>query len=258
VQAFVYWLKGFIPGSVSVGQLERFRACSGAFLGILITGLVTQLCLSDSADLPMLIAPMGASAVLLFGLPASPLAQPWSIIGGNLVSAAVGVACAKYIGTPHYAAPVAIFFAIGAMFALRCVHPPSGAVALTAVLGGPGIHALGFHFLLAPVGINSVLMVGAALLFNNLTRHRYPNPGKSKHSNDHNTTDPQHGERFGFTTADLDYVMQHYNQTLDISRDDLENLLIQTEMHAYQRRTGLPPPQSPSTSSRAASLNNRS
>ena len=75
--------------------------------------------------------------------PASPLAQPWSVIGGNLVSAAIGVACARAVADPTLAAALAICLAIAAMFTLRCVHPPSGAIALTAVLGGAEVHAAG-------------------------------------------------------------------------------------------------------------------
>src|SRR5450830_1606221 len=89
---------------------------------------------TDEAATVWLIAPMGASAVLLFAVPASPLAQPWSIIGGNLVSALVGVSYAKLVAEPALAAALAIALAIACMFALRCIHPPSGAVALTAVL----------------------------------------------------------------------------------------------------------------------------
>jgi CBS domain-containing membrane protein len=93
-----------------------------------------HLLLGSSTSILLLVAPMGASAVLLFAVPASPLAQPWSIVGGNLVSATVGVACATWISDLVDAAALAIALAICAMFALRCVHPPSGAVALTAVL----------------------------------------------------------------------------------------------------------------------------
>ena len=232
------WLLGFVPGRVSVGYRERLRACIGALFGILVTGTVTRLLLGPGAPLPALVAPMGASAVLLFALPSSPLAQPWSIIGGNLVSAAIGVACAQWIDDPQLAASLAIAGAIGAMMALRCVHPPSGAVALTAVLGGPVIHAEGYRFLLAPIGINSLLLLAAALLYNNLTRHRYPHPVAHTHDKLHATSDAPPGDRLGFTRADLDYVLKNYNEVLDVSPDDLESLLMQTEMHAYRRRLG--------------------
>jgi CBS domain-containing membrane protein len=232
------WLRGFVPGQMRVGYRERIRACIGALIGIFVTGVATRFLLGPDVALPMLVAPMGASAVLLFALPSSPLAQPWSIIGGNLVSAAIGVTCSQWISDPQLAASLAIAGAIGAMLALRCLHPPSGAVALTAVLGGPLIHAEGYHFLLVPIGINSVLLLGAALLYNNLTRHRYPHSAVHSHDKLHATKDQPPGDRLGFTPADLDFVMKNYNEVLDVSRDDLESLLMQAEMHAYRRRLG--------------------
>ena len=238
VNIFLQWLQGFVPGAVRVDPVERLRACCGALLGILLTGVVTRLSLGPNPGLPLLIAPMGASAVLLFGVPASPLAQPWSIIGGNTVSALIGVSCALWISDPTLAASVAIGGAIGAMFALRCLHPPSGAVALTAVLGGPAILAQGYHFVLLPVLLNSVLLLLVALLFNNATRRRYPHPTTLEHARTHGTTDAPPADRVGFTPADLDHVLKQYNQVLDVSRDDLESLLRQTEMHAYRRRFG--------------------
>ncbi|PRC93183.1 HPP family protein [Solimicrobium silvestre] len=233
----IHWLHGFIPKPTAINNLERLRACSGALFGILLTGLVARWLYGATAPLPLLVAPMGASAVLLFALPSSPLAQPWALIGGNLVSAALGVTCAQWINDPMLAASLAVAASIGAMMVLRCVHPPSGAVALTAVLGGPLIHAEGYRFVLAPIGINSLLLLAVALIFNNLTKHVYPHR-VIEHGNTHRTADRQSNERLGFTSTDLDYVLTQYNQILDVSRDDLESLLIQTEMHAYRRRFG--------------------
>ena len=232
------WLRGFIPGPVAVNATERLRACCGALLGILLTGLVSHWVLGPGAPLPLLIAPMGASAVLLFGVPASPLAQPWSIIGGNLVAAVIGVGCARWIHDPVFAPALAVSLAIGAMFALRCLHPPSGAVALTAVLGGPAVTSLGFHFILTPMLLNSFLLLLVALLFNNATKRRYPHSAHQDPAKLHKTVDQPSGARVGFTQADLDHVLAQYNQVLDVSRDDLESLILQTEMHAYRRRFG--------------------
>ncbi|HSY29472.1 MAG TPA: CBS domain-containing protein, partial [Burkholderiaceae bacterium] len=100
------------------------------------------------------------------------------------------------------------------------------------------IHAEGYHFLFAPIGINSLLLLAVALLFNNSTRHRYPHSARHAHNNTHRTDDRSPGDRLGFTPADLDFVLKNYNEVLDVSRDDLENLLMQTEMHAYRRRLG--------------------
>ncbi|MDO9194192.1 MAG: HPP family protein [Undibacterium sp.] len=236
LSAATYWLSGFVPGKVAVSRLERLRACCGALSGILVTALVSHALLGNAQALPFLIAPMGASAVLLFALPSSPLAQPWSILGGNMVSAAVGVACALWISDPNIAAALAVAGAIAAMFALRCLHPPGGAIALSAVLGGAAIHAQGFYYVLSPVGLNSLLLLLIAVVFNNLTRHRYPHKQQSDQKSIHKTGDITPTARLGFTSDDLDAVIKKYNQVLDISRDDLEFLFKQTEMQSYQRR----------------------
>lgn len=232
------WLANLWPQASTAGRGEQLRAGAGALLGLLMTGLVAHAVLGG-AGAAVLIAPMGASAVLLFCLPASPLAQPWSVIGGNVISALVGITCAHWIGDPMVAAPVAGGLAIGVMFLLRCLHPPGGAVALTAVLGGPAVYAAGYQFALLPVGLNSTLMVLAALAFNNLTGRRYPHPQQSAIRNQHETRDPLPTVRLGFSGADLDAVVKRYGQVLDVSRVDLEALILQTEMRAYGRRFGV-------------------
>lgn len=184
-----------------------------------------------------MIAPIGASAVLLFAVPASPLAQPWSIIGGNITAALVGVTAAMLIGDPFVAASIAVGIAIAAMMALRCVHPPSGAVALTAVLGGPAITDLGYAFVLWPVAANSALLLLVALLFNNATGRSYPHVPAGTPI-DHRTRDPTPTARVGFTSEDLDAVLKDFDQLLDVSRGDLETILRQAQVHSYRRRSG--------------------
>jgi len=220
---------------MAVSGRERLRACAGTLLGIFLTAIASRLILGPDAGLPMLIAPMGASAVLMFALPSSPLAQPWPVLGGNIVSAAIGVLCARWIPDPVTAASFAVPGAIAAMFALRCLHPPGGAIALTAVLGGPAIHAAGFGFVLAPVAVNSLLLLATALLFNNATRHRYPHAHHAD-AGKHNTADALPTNRIGFTPEDLDAVLDKYNEVLDVDRDDLASLFKQAEMQAYRRR----------------------
>jgi len=234
---FVRWLAGFKPQPVTVSSGEKLRASLGALIGILLTGCATWWLLGDTASLPLLIAPIGASALLLFAVPASPLAQPWSIIGGNIVAAIIGVTCAMHVPEPLLAGPLAVGLSVIAMFALRCLHPPGGAVALSAVLGGPAIHALGYQFVLSPVMVNSFLLLATALVFNNLTRHRYPHAAKPAAQN-HSTRDLAPGDRMSFTAADLEGVLKQYNEVIDVSRDDLESLFHQAEMHAYGRRFG--------------------
>jgi CBS domain-containing membrane protein len=237
------WLRSFVPQPNTVPRGERMRAVAGALVGLFVTAILSDMLTAGSGIVPLaLVAPMGASAVLLFCVPASPLAQPWSVIGGNTVSALIGILCAQTVGHPALAAPLAGACAIFVMFLLRCLHPPSGAVALTAVLGGPAIHAAGFKFAFLPVCLNSTLIVLAALVFNNLTGRRYPHNQKSAlrtaQQAAHATRDPAPMARLGFTAEDLDAVLARYGQVLDVSRDDLEDILLQTEQRAYARRFG--------------------
>jgi CBS domain-containing membrane protein len=227
----------YFPDSIKVDRREKARTVFGAILGICITGLLSQLVIGTDQLTPWLVAPMGASAVLLFAVPASPLAQPWSMFGGNVLSALVGVVCAKYIGYPVAAAGIAVGAAIGVMFALRCTHPPGGAIALSAALGGPAIAHQGFAFVLSPVALNSFLLLTAAIIYNNVCGRRYPHFAPA-HNNQHKTADALPTARLGITPADLDEALKQYNEVLDISRDDLEEILVRTEMNAYRRRFG--------------------
>lgn len=175
---------------------------------------------------------MGASAVVLFAVPSSPLAQSWSIVGGNLVASLVGVTTARFIHDPLMAAALAGAGAIAVMIALRCLHPPSGAVALTAVPGGPAIHDLGYGFVLWPVGVNTALILGVAILFNNPTGRSYPHVAQAA------AAVPTPAGRFGLSSADIDAALEDYDQVLDIGRSHLEALLRRAQLSALMRRAG--------------------
>ncbi|MDF3037064.1 MAG: hypothetical protein K0S28_2338 [Paucimonas sp.] len=230
----VLWLKSFVPPAINANRRERFYGSAGACFGLIVTALLSKGSLGV-VD-PWFIAPMGASAVLLFVVPSSPLAQPWSIMGGNILAALVGVTCAKLFGASAISASAAVALAIALMFPLRCLHPPSGAVALMSVLGGPAIVEMGYRFVLWPVALNSVLLLASAVLFNNALRRRYPH--RADTSNQHKTADVRPSERLGFTRADLDAALKEHSEVVDIASDDLEEILQQAEMHAYRRRSG--------------------
>jgi CBS domain-containing membrane protein len=227
------WLSSFVPVPLAVNWPERLRSCAGALIGIAFTAAATEWLLGPGGGIPLLVAPMGASAVLLFAVPASPLAQPWSIIGGNLVSAVVGVACARCIADPAHAAAVAVALSVCLMFALRCVHPPSGAVALTAVLGGPAIHALGFGFVFEPIAIQSVALLVAAIVYHALTGHRYPHAGAQSAARDATVSDDPFPT--GLTRADIEGALSHHAELLDIDPGDLELLLREAQVQAQAR-----------------------
>jgi CBS domain-containing membrane protein len=107
------------------------------------------------------------------------------------------------------------------MFALRCLHPPGGAVALTAVLGGQAVSDAGFLFPLSPVALNCVLIVTVAVLYNNLTGRRYPHAQHAADKNLHATGDPAPETRLGITEGDLETALARYGEILDVSPDDL-------------------------------------
>ena len=216
------WLKGFRPAPLTVNASERFRAVIGALLGILITGVLCRAAGHGAAT--WLIAPLGASAVLAFAVPASPLAQPWSVVGGNTLSALIGVLCVRLFPDPAVAGAFAVAGAIAVMFAFRCLHPPGGAVALFVALA----HASSFTFALYPVLMNSVVLAFTGILYNTATGRRYPHSQVVDRSN---TTPASR-----FSSADLDEVLKRYNQVVDIGRDDMENILHMAEMNAMERR----------------------
>ncbi|NYE63980.1 CBS domain-containing membrane protein [Duganella sp. 1224] len=232
----------WLPSAPTANRREQFRASVGALCGILLTTVLSHLLLQSTHATIFMVAPIAASAVLLFALPASPLAQPWSVIGGNVVSGLVGVACVRWFGAslpPPLLAGLACGGAIAAMFVLRCLHPPGGAVALTTVIGGPAVQVAGFEFVLMTVLADSVLLVLTAITYNNLTGRVYPHAQQNAHTNPHATSDAVPTVRLGFKPEDLDAVLRQHNQVLDISRDDLESLFMQTEQRAYQRRFGI-------------------
>lgn len=237
----ITWLRSFLPSLVQINHLERLRSSMGALIGLMVTAGFSSILFGPVSNIPLLVAPIGASAVLLFAVPASPLAQPWSLIGGNLIAATIGVTCAHFIiSNSILAAAVALALSIIAMFFFRCIHPPSGAVALTAVLGGPTIHALGYQFVLAPIGINSLVLLGIAIFYHRLTGHSYPH---SPHASTFTPTPktsftpkmtPDSNE-ISALKADLQAVLKKRNEMLDIDIDDLEAVLKEVETHTYQR-----------------------
>jgi CBS-domain-containing membrane protein len=159
---------------IEVSSTEKFISTAGGGISILALIGFSRWALPLPAATAV-IASMGASAVLLFAVPHGPLSQPWPVLAGHLLSAVIGVTCAQAIADPMLAAACAVGLAIGTMQQLKCIHPPGGATAFTAVMGGPAIHELGYRFVLFPVLINAAAMIVAAVLINGTFRwRRYP------------------------------------------------------------------------------------
>lgn len=159
-----------------VSNSEILWSWIGACLGIAAVAWIDLLILTEGGDHLPLIGSLGASAVLVYGAPRSPLAQPRNLVGGHVVSALVGVVCQQLLGhLPELAAPLAVATAIALMQLTKTLHPPGGATALIAVAGGEQIHRLGYLYVLAPVGLGALLLLAVALVVNNIpATRRYP------------------------------------------------------------------------------------
>lgn len=229
----------FAPILAGATLRDRAIACLGALIGIGLTSLLFNRFSGGGAHLSLTVAaPIGASAVLLFAVPASPMAQPWAIIGGNTISALVGVIVVHFVHDQVIAAGLAVGLAIGAMSLTRCLHPPGGASALTAVLGGPAVATYGLLFPFIPVALNSIVLVAIGAGFHWLTRRSYPHVPAPAPVNTHRTLDPAPPLRAGFRMEDIDAALATMHETFDIDRGDLDQLLRQVELQALLRSHG--------------------
>lgn len=226
------WFSPILPGAT---LRDRLLACLGSLIGIGLTGFVCALSFGPDPFLPLIVAPIGASAVLLFAVPTSPLAQPWPIIGGNTISALVGVTVAHFVPYPLLATGAAVALAIIVMSFTRCLHPPGGAAALTAVIGGSAVTNAGFLFPFMPIALNSALLVLLGIVFHRLTRRSYPHVAAPAAVNEHKTKDQPAPLRVGLQSADIDAALAKMGESYDIDRGDLDRLLREVEGQILSR-----------------------
>ncbi len=205
--------------TAAVGHTEKWVSALGGFVGIGVT-LLVAIGSPHAAATPLLVASMGATAVLVFAVPHGALAQPWPVLGGHVISAVVGVLCARWIADPRIAAPLAVGAAIGAMYYLRCVHPPGGATALYAVTGGAPVHGLGFGYVLAPVLVNVFAILAVAFLFNApFPWRRYPvywQILKERRAAAARVREPD-----AISHEDFVYALSEVNSFIDVTEHDL-------------------------------------
>lgn len=154
-----------------VSWIERLRSVLGAFLGLGFVLIFAKYLGEFNGLEEWLMASLGASALLVFALPQSPMAQPWAVIAGNTLSAFIGISAVHLIPNHLLAIPLAVSFSIFGMFCLRCLHPPAAAVSMIAILGG----VVNFRYALFPVMVDSMLLVVAGAAYSNLTGKLYPN-----------------------------------------------------------------------------------
>lgn len=228
-------LSKLVRSSASPAYLVWLRAAIGAGLGVGLAAALSLLTITSGSigTLPLLVAPLGASAVLVFAVPASPLAQPWSVVGGNLMSAAIGLIAGHLIGMPAVAASVAVSTAIAAMSLARCLHPPGGACALLYALGAAGPDHWGTPHLLV-IAINVAGLSATGWLYNNATGHSWPHrpvyvppvpPGT-------------HSARIHDALVE---VLAEWNEVIDADVDDLDAIFRTVEQRIRSAEQDAPP-----------------
>ncbi len=208
---------------------EQLRAGFGALLGISLCAMAVGLGVGLGAPSLYLVAPLGATAVLVFCVPNSPLAQPWSAIVGNVTAALVALLAIRIVPGP-WSVGVAVGAAIAAMMVVRALHPPGGAVALlTALDPAPALEA-GPLFALMPVGLTTTVLVLGAVLYNRATGRVYP----FRQPETDEAGEP--ALRLGLSNAQLGDLLDRFNQSTNLGVADLGRLLAAAEAEAVQHR----------------------
>lgn len=198
-----------------VSHRERLVSALGGFVGIFAVYWISHL-VSGTVASPILVLSMGSTAVMLFAVPHGALSQPWPLLGGHLVSGLIGITCLLYVPDPMLAASLGVGLSIGAMHYLRCIHPPAGATALAAALGDGSVRAMGFGFVVAPVMLNVLIILAAAIAFNVLfSWRRYPAALLRS------VAAPAAAGYAAIAHEDFVYALTQMDSLIDISEEDL-------------------------------------
>lgn len=223
------------PEPTPVDWKEKLRSALAACLAIFLTGLISSRFI-EGGGLQTLVASMGASAVILFAVPHSPMARGWPLVAGHLLSGFIGVLTARLVSDVWPAAAISVGLAIFLMHISRCLHPPGGASALIPVLGGEQIKGLGFEFLLTPLALNVTAMLLLSLVLNRLNEQR-THAGGTKHARAPQADLPPL-ERLGIRTEDLRAALRDMNAFVDVSENDLNEIYDLAAHRAYRREFG--------------------
>ncbi len=227
----------------SVSEREHLISAAGGLVGILAALWVSSFWLDGHGGI-LAIASMGASAVLLFAAPHGAMSQPWPVLGGHMVSALIGVTLARWLGhEPMLAASIAVALSIGVMYVLRCLHPPGGATALYAVLGGEAVHVLGYGYLFSPVLLNVLVLLIVAVAFNYpFAWRRYPQiwwrePVICEIAG---ADIPGSAEKCMIPHSDLVYALSQIDTFVDVSEEDLQRIYALALGHSHAPQTEFP------------------
>ncbi|MDS4019647.1 MAG: HPP family protein [Candidatus Competibacter sp.] len=230
-------LQRCLPDTPSLATREALRIAVAISVAVLLTGTLSTL-LVPGALAPVLIASMGASAIILLALPTSPLAQPWPFIGGQLISVAIGITLARWVEPPLLACGLAVLLTTFAMLRLHCLHPPGGAATLIPILAHHETQQFSYGHLLTTVVLNAFLLLLLAWGLNRLLGRAYPHQPRPPLPDPHGTGDPPPTERTGVQDEDVRAVLAGEPAMPDIGAAELRRLMARAEDTAINRVFG--------------------
>ena len=210
---------------------ELTRSCIGAGLGLALAGMLVGMVDHFVPHALFLFAPLGATAVLVFAVPSSPLAQPWNCVVGNTAPALYALLLLWAFPTLSQTsmAALAVAGAIAIMLALRALHPPGGAVALLTVLSAEQLLPMGWY-LLVPMAALSAVLVAVGVLYHRACGrpylHQPPQIAKAQRP----------ATQLALSEQDLEQLLQRFDQSNNLSPEDLGVMLAAAEEDAIKRR----------------------
>jgi CBS domain-containing membrane protein len=203
---------------------EQFAAVMTSAVGMAIVAWISMQVTQPANHHPMMIASIGATAVLVFAVPHGALSQPWAVLGGHTVSALVGLAVVHTIGGGNMAASLAVALAIGAMHLTKSIHPPGGATALSAVLAVQDNTLTPWLFLLNPVWLNVIPILVLSYVLNlPFSWRRYP-ANMHTHLAVQSVKTAQLSQEMPFTERHLSSALGKIDALIDISDDQLQHI----------------------------------
>ncbi|WP_158558885.1 HPP family protein [Rhodoferax lacus] len=215
---------------------EGWRAAFGALAGM---ALCTVFLHAITPGSHWMLAPLGATLMILYVQPHSPVAQPWPVIGSYLLSCLAGLACAQWVAVPQLCATLAVACSIWLMVRLDCIHPPGAALALGLALDGPHSGEAALQ-LAVQVGLNvGMAMLSTMLVSNLLLRRPYPFTAQAQALGRHQTADAAPMRRIGLVHADLASAVKALDTFVDVQEDELVDIYNLAVDHAFGRHVGL-------------------
>jgi CBS domain-containing membrane protein len=220
------WWRAYGPAMARPSGTDSLRGGIGAGLGLAAAAATVWL-----AEDARLIAPLGASAVMVFAIPNSPLAQPWSVVIGNLSATALALLLVGVLPAGPWVGPLVVMASLLTMYALRALHPPGGAMAFMVALGGTSSAGL----VLGVSVLGSVTLVLGGLAWHWATGRTYP-LRQPVQMGQHGTSDPAPANRTGLDPAELADILEDFRQSANLGVADLARLVGAVEQAAAARR----------------------